>query len=191
MKKTSLESDIDENAKAICSSSNRFTQQRYVQLSSKSEKENLILSGFSLSTVTAMIFLAARDEASEEIQKCFQFPEDLEKHKLGYKDMLAHLAKCNSEYAKLIISQKIFVSNKLDVPELFTEDIQKFFGADCFHPTQMDYPASAVPVNDWVNEATTGKIESIVTGNDFNQDNLLLLLNAIFFKCDWEKKVQS
>ena len=173
----------EEKINEICSSSNRFTQQIYVQLSSsKGKNENLILSGFSLSTAMAMVFLAARDEA----QKCFRFHEDLDKHKSGYKDVLARLANCNED-AKLNICQKIFASNRLEIPESFTEQVQNFFGTD---PTKIDLadPASTDIVNNWVNKATSGKIETIVAGDDFNPDNLMLLLNAIYFKSDWANK---
>ena len=178
---------ISETSSEVCSSSNKFTQQLYIQLNSKGNKENLILSGFGLSTAMAMIFLAARDEAFEEIQKCFRFHEDLEEHKSGYKDILAHLANCNSEDAKLNICQKIFVANRLDIPESFTKNVKNVFGAD---PTKMDLadPASADIVNGWVNEATAGKIKTIVDGDDFKQQNLTMLLNAIFFKSDWANK---
>ena len=187
--KESLESVPTEKAKAVCSSSNTFTQQLYVQLSI-GKKENLLLSGFSITTAMAMIFLAARDEASKEIQECFGFHTDLDEHKLGYKDILKHLASCNNKDAELIISQKIFADNRLEIPELFTVDTHDSFGAET---TKLDLaePASADIINKWVKEATKGKIESIANGNDFNSDTLMMLLNAIYFKCNWDQKFNS
>lgn len=185
----SVESVPNEHAKAVCSSSNAFTQQLYHQMSigKSGEKENLILSGFGLSTAMAMIFLAARDEAFDEIQKSFRFPRDLEEHKSGYKDILRHLASFNT---KLNIGQKIFADNKLDIPESFTADIKDSFGAE---PTKLDLtkPASTDIINKWVKEATKGKIESIVEGEELNLNTIMILLNAIYFKCDWEKKFDS
>lgn len=182
-------SDIgSDDVKAVASSSNKLTAQLFSQLCGKDDDDELknhLMSGFGLSTAMAMLSLGAEDETLEEIQKCFQYNVDLEEHKSCYKETLACLASSNSQ---IIVSQKLFASNRWDILKSFADDAKHFFGADT---TTLDLadPASAVVVNKWVSDATVGKIDSIVTAEDFKAGTLMMLLNAIYFKSEWAQKV--
>ena len=49
-----------------------------------------------------------------------------------------------------------------------------------------DPSAAASRINDWVSQETQGKITNLLGPGDLDRHSRLVLVNAIFFKADWE-----
>jgi serpin B len=71
------------------------------------------------------------------------------------------------------------------VKPAFFERNKQYFGAEV---ASLDFssPAAVDTINSWVNKNTEGKIEKII--NDISGDDVLFLINAIYFKGQWQKE---
>ncbi|NXA48164.1 SPB6 protein, partial [Nothocercus julius] len=69
----------------------------------------------------------------------------------------------------------------------FTESSQKFYHAG-LEPTDFVHSSedSRKQINDWVEEKTAGKIQNLLTTGVINSLTRLVLVNAIYFKGNWE-----
>ena len=83
---------------------------------------------------------------------------------------------------------ELFIANSIWLRDTFTADPDFLQRNADFYGTaarKLDFtkPAAAKEINNWVKTATRGRIDSIV--DQIQEDVVLYLINAIYFKSDW------
>jgi len=161
-----------------------FTPDLYEALK-EDHPDNLIFSPFSLSAVIAMLKAGARGKTAEEIQAVMKFPDDALLNG-GYKALLKSL-QSNDDFS-LEIANCIYVRDGFPIKDNFTKTVKRYFQSKV---KQLDFSQnveSAKEINDWVEEKTQNKIWNLIHPNDLTRFTRLVLINAIYFKGEWENQ---
>jgi serpin B len=83
------------------------------------------------------------------------------------------------------IANSIWTDDGFPVEPAFLATTRQFFDA---RVESLDFasPSSLATINGWVNEATAGKIPTIL--DEIRPDELMFLINAIYFKGSWRER---
>ncbi|KAM5219431.1 serpin B3-like isoform 1-T2 [Hipposideros larvatus] len=169
-----------------------FQQFRY------SEKENVFYSPFSVMSALAMTYLGSRGHTASEIQKVLHFNEATENtkgdaEKSGnvhhqFQTLLTELNKPTDDY-ELNIANKLYGEKKFPFLQEYTNNVKKFYlasveSADFKNSTE----ESRMMINSWVESQTNEKIKDLLPQGSFSELTILVLVNAVYFKGQWNKK---
>ncbi|MEO8891214.1 MAG: serpin family protein [Coleofasciculaceae cyanobacterium] len=162
----------------------KFGFKLFQEVLKQDSKKNVFISPTSIAIALSMTYNGASGETQQEMANALQLQgmslQDINqanntlKTSLENADPAVQMSIANSLWAKQGISFK---------PE-FMQQNQQFYGAKV---TELDFakPESANIINSWVKENTKGKIEQIV--DQLKPDDVLFLINAIYFKGNWTK----
>ncbi|CAI9164907.1 unnamed protein product [Rangifer tarandus platyrhynchus] len=169
----------------------------------KSEKENIFLSPFSISSALAMTYLGARENTASEMQKVLHFSEITANTKGGAtKDPVEkpgnvhhHFQKLLTELKKSTDAYELSVANRLygrkDFPFLqeYMDNVKKFYLASV---ESADFKNAAEEsrkmINSWVESQTNEKIKDLFPKDSLHSTTALVLVNAVYFKGQWNQE---
>ncbi|NWX91947.1 SPB6 protein, partial [Nothoprocta ornata] len=104
----------------------------------------------------------------------------------GYQLLLSEINNPNTKYV-LRTANRLYGEKTFEFLSSFTESSQKFYHAGL---EQTDFAHSSEDarkqINSWVEEKTEGKIRNLLTEGIINSMTRLVLVNAIYFKGNWE-----
>ncbi len=100
----------------------------------------------------------------------------------SYKELVDALISHDPKVA-LSISNAIFYRNDFSVKSDFITTNQKYYSAEVAGLDFTNANATLTRVNDWVNTKTKGKIDKII--NEVKPEDVMYLLNAIYFNGEW------
>jgi serine protease inhibitor len=172
------------NQLSIANSSN-LTGMNIFKLIESNSDNNYLISPLSINIALSMAYNGANGKTKEEI-----------KNVLNINSM--QIGSFNEDYSKLIkllinsdSKVKLSSANSIwNIPQLIVETdysdiLNKYFSAESFK-RDFSSPNTLTELNNWVKDKTNGKIEKIL--NNIDKNSVLFLVNAIYFKADWEKK---
>lgn len=146
----------------------------------------------SISSALAMVFMGAKgDTASQMIQalsldKCSGSGGG-DVHQ-GFQSLLSEVNKTGTQYL-LKTANKLFGEKTCELLESFKDSCRKFYEAEL---EELDFKGdteqSRQHINTWVAKKTEDKIRELLSPGTLNSDTLLVLVNAIYFKGNWEKQ---
>merc|ERR1711970_228401 len=173
---------VDQVA-AVATGNTVFGSRLYQQL--KDEPGNIIMSPFSVSGVMAMVAAGAGGDTLSQVQQGMSFPSS-EELALGYKDAIPALR--TNENFTLEAANSIFAQSGFAILDAYRETLHQHFHAAIHETDYSDGKASAKLINDWVEKITQDKIKDLIQPDMLNALTRLVLVNAIYFKGDWEIK---
>lgn len=143
-------------------------------------QENYCISPISLKFALAMLATGAKAETAQEIEQVLG--ESIATNKERYPKQLQLLNR-NSENIVFSIANSLWISDKLKVKRDWQKDVEKTFDAKT---TIANFKAKETiqKMNQWANKQTKGKIPHII--DNLGDQEVLILLNAIYFHGDWE-----
>lgn len=146
-------------------------------------KGNAFISPTSLYMALAMAYNGADGKTKEEIAEVLHTELDAEGMNRANASLLAMLDK-DSEAITLNVANSMWLNGKFQLREEFATSNQDYFNAEL---KVMDVAATgtADKINGWVENATGGKIKDMVA-EPLNPDLVVMLLNALYFKADWQ-----
>ncbi|XP_054439354.1 serpin B3 [Pteronotus mesoamericanus] len=187
---------------SLSEANTRFAHDLFQQLR-KSEKENIFYSPLSISAALAMVYLGSRENTALEIQKALHFNEVTEDTKGGattvhveksgnvhqqFQKLLTELNKPTNAY-ELHLANKIFADETFLFLQEYMDDVKKFYLASV---ENVDFRNAAEEsrqiINSWAESQTKGKIKEAFPQGSIGNATVLLLVNAIYFKGQWNKK---
>ena len=173
---------ITDAERAVIGASNGFAFALLQKVNGADPDSNLFISPLSVSMALGMTMNGTAGETMSEMRGM-----------LGFGDL--PLAEVNASYRSLIqllrglddrvdfrIANAIWFDDQFPVEDPFVQTTTEFFDANVASRA-FDDPATLREINDWVNTATSGRIEKIL--DDIPSDAVMYLLNAIYFKGDW------
>ncbi|NXG29549.1 SPB6 protein, partial [Dromaius novaehollandiae] len=106
----------------------------------------------------------------------------------GYQLLLSEINNPNTKYV-LRTANRLYGEKTFEFLSSFTELSQKFYHAgleqtDFVHSSE----DSRKQINGWVEEKTEGKIKNLLAEGILNSMTRLVLVNAIYFKGNWESQ---
>ncbi|XP_067005353.1 leukocyte elastase inhibitor isoform X2 [Anabrus simplex] len=182
------QSESEQNRLAVVQASNAFTTALYQILSR--QFGNMITSPLSANVVLAMAWLGADGETARQLAKGLYLPQDRLQVESGFKMLLSSLK--STEGVTLDIANKMYVQKGFRVKDEFRKTVVDNFLSDV---EQVDFTknprAARSLINQWVEERTQGKIRDLVSPGTLSGYTLLVLINAIYFKGDWQKAFEE
>nr|XP_020761262.1 serpin B3-like [Odocoileus virginianus texanus] len=168
----------------------------------KSEKENIFLSPFSISSALAMTYLGARENTASEMQKVLHFSKITENTRGATNDRVEKPGNVHHHFQKLLMELKkstdayeLSVANRLygekEFPFLqeYMDNVKKFYLASV---VSADFKNAAEEsrklINSWVESQTNEKIKDLFPKDSLNSSTVLVLVNAVYFKGQWNQK---
>ncbi|XP_008259664.2 serpin B4 [Oryctolagus cuniculus] len=173
------------------------------QLLGKSKEENVFYSPFSIISALSMLFLGTRENTAQQIAKVLHLQEDTENTKdtasthhversenvhLQFQKLLNELNKPTDAY-ELKIANKFYGEKTFPFLQEYLDDINKYYLANA---ESVDFANAAEEsqkkINSWVESQTNGKIKNLFPSGTLNSTTILVLVNAIYFKGEWDEK---
>nr|XP_023689326.1 serpin B6-like isoform X1 [Paramormyrops kingsleyae]XP_023689327.1 serpin B6-like isoform X1 [Paramormyrops kingsleyae] len=107
---------------------------------------------------------------------------------VGFSQLLSMLNKPGAPYS-LSIANRLYGDESYQFVEKFLTDSKKHYKAE-LEPVnfQSDAEAARVNINTWVEKQTNAKIKNLLTPGMLDPLTRLVLVNAIYFKGNWQKK---
>ncbi|EDX04201.1 serine protease inhibitor 42Dd [Drosophila simulans] len=164
----------------------RFTDDFYQILAKENVANNLISSPLSVEIALSMAYMGAREKTAEEMRNVLKLPDDKKEVAAKYKDLLSKI-EGREKVATLSLANRIYVNDKFKLVPKYNQMVKDSFKAEAETISVVDPNRAASIINNWVDNQTRGKIRDLVSANALS-DMVVVVLNAIFFKGQWEYK---
>uniref|UniRef100_G3NAY2 Leukocyte elastase inhibitor n=1 Tax=Gasterosteus aculeatus TaxID=69293 RepID=G3NAY2_GASAC len=162
----------------------------------KDKTANVFYSPFSISSALAMVMLGAKGNTATQIKvKTLTFnvsaviPKD-DVH-VSFAQLLSELNKAGAPYA-LSVANRLYGEKSYEFVEDYLGSTKKHYSAEL---EAVDFvsgsEAARLNINKWVHEQTQGKIKDLLAEGLLDEYTRLVLVNAIYFKGNWNKKFQE
>ena len=151
----------------------------------KSGEENLLISPLSISAALAMTANGADGNTRDEMEKVLGNGlslEDINEYMAYY---IAHLPDEQKE--KIYVANSIWIKDdpSFDVKKDFLETDKKYYDSAVYKTAFDD--STVNDVNGWVDKNTNGMIPTLLSPGAFKPEDLMMLINTIYFEAEWQK----
>lgn len=143
---------------------------------------NLFISPTSLFMALSMVYNGADGITKEEMAEALQ-AQGLEIDDLNKASAALLTSLHDKKAAELNIANSIWLNEKFNLEENIQKNVSDHFNARV-EEINIEDPASADKINEWVEKATNDKITDMAD-SPLDQNLVAMLLNAIYFKGDW------
>jgi len=175
-----------EAVDSVAAATEVFARDLYSEMTKVlAEDDNLLVSPYSAAMVLAMATAGAQGKTEQQMKTGLHM-SDLRNVKSGWSQTIPSLR--TNENFTLETANSAFVMEDYNILEQYKETLHETFHADISPVNFGDSKVTAVRINDWVKDMTNQKIESLIDENMINGLTRLVLVNAIYFKGDWETK---
>ena len=161
-----------------------FAMQLYSQV--RSNQGNVVVSPYSLSSALAMTYAGARNQTARQMEQALHFPTGEKAIPALFSRLDAALGAARGDGIQLDIANSLWPQKTYPLQRAFLALLKADYRAtvmpqDYIH--QRDQARAAI--NKWVDEKTRHKITAAIPPNTFDDLTRLVLINAIYFKGDW------
>ncbi len=156
--------------------------------SSVENSENVMISPVSVYLALAMTVNGADGNTKTEILEALNSQGiTLQMINAASRDLIS-LLSTSSEKTTLSLADSIWYDESFLPDRQFLQNNANYYNAQL---QKLDFKDSKAPdtINEWVSEATQGKIDEIISAIDSNV--VMYLINTIYFKSDWNDPFSS
>ncbi|QRN86188.1 serpin family protein [Clostridia bacterium] len=155
-------------------------------LNKEEEDGNVLFSPLSISIALSMALNGSQGETRDEMVEMLSYQElDMNSINQSYADYQNYLDNHKGD-TELYLKNSIWIREGEEIKTDYLDVIAKQYLA------RLDYldfndPDSATAINNWIEEATKGKISDMIAP-PLPSDAVAYLINAIYFKGDWAEQ---
>ncbi|WP_374949415.1 serpin family protein [Mucilaginibacter sp.] len=167
---------------------NAFTLKLFKQVSAGSTNaDNLFISPLSVSFALGMTANGAKGETLQAINSIMEFKGNQDQINSYYKKLITDLPLLDGN-SKVSIANSIWYKQGFDIQQPFITTNTANYNAKV---QSLDFASSGSKdvINNWVKDATGGKVPSII--DRISSDDYMYLINAIYFKSTWKEKFDA
>ncbi|MBL8191000.1 MAG: serpin family protein [Acidobacteria bacterium] len=176
------------NLETLVAANNEFGFDLFNQLRTQDKDKNVFVSPLSVATALAMTYNGAAGETHLAMKRALKY--GTMNHADINQSSQALMAKLKSADPKveLLIANSLWARQGVAFNPAFLDRNRQFFGAEV---AALDFasPQAVKTINDWVNQNTKGKIPVIL--EQIGGDQVMFLINAVYFKGQWQKKFDA
>jgi serpin B len=161
----------------------------------RSGEGNIVFSPYSFSLAMAMTFAGARNKTESQMAQALNFtlPEDRLHPAFNKLDLsLIHESQVQSnggQTLQLDTANAVWAEQSLPFQQPFLDLLARNYGAGLKLGDFINQPAEVrTEINQWVSGQTHQKINNLIPEGAIDQLTRLVLVNAIYFKADWENQ---
>jgi len=166
----------------VIGASNRFAFD-LLRLAGVPAEKNLFLSPVSASMALGMTMNGTAGETFSQMRSALGFGGlSIDEIDASYRSLIDLLLDLDPT-VEMAIGNSVWSRSGFPVRQTFLDTVKQYFDAEA---AELDFsaPASADRINQWVSDATKGKIEEIVP-KPIPAEVVMYLINAIYFKGTW------
>ncbi|KFV58403.1 heterochromatin-associated protein MENT [Gavia stellata] len=203
----------------VSTSVGKFTVDLFNKLNETNKGKNIFFSPWSISSALALMYLGAKHDTATEMAKVLHFTQAAgaegsssvarpsrgrpkrrkmdPEHKpaedthSGFKELLTAINKPRSTYS-LRTANRIYMEKTFPLLPRYIQLSKNYYKAE---PQKVNFKTapeqSRKEINAWVEKQTEGKIKNLLSPRDVVNATKLILVNAIYFKAEWEEKFQA
>jgi serine protease inhibitor len=141
---------------------------------------NTVISPLSVKMAMAMVTEGANEETLQELQEVLGLDEN---SKTYYRNLLEDIL--DQDDIILNIANSTWSMQELQFKPDFMNTLDQYYYAQA---RSLDFsdPSSVEIINNWVDEKTNGRIDTIL--DSISSDAIMFLINAIYFNADWTEQ---
>lgn len=167
---------------------NRFSIELYKKLTRK-EASNIVFSPVSISSAFAQMYLGSSYNTQEEISQLFGFSEDKDYFEKKFSEFSQSVfAPPANSSMELINANSIWVQEQSPIKEEYIGRIKETFNTELFKVNFKDPERVASEANKWAGRNTKDKIREVISKDVIEDNTIMLLMNAIYFKDKWKNE---
>ena len=194
--------EVYAQVRSLVSDQSTFVADFYRQLA-KEEEGNLFYSPYSLYTAMAVVYAGAGGNTATQFQDVMginaspgQFHSNMNSLDLTLLDDSVRPGEPGSEDVNwlptLSVANGLWIQDGLEVRREFLNTVTANYGIGLQQLDFREAPDAAVDsINQWVVEATQGKIGGVIGRDSITGDTSLVVTNAIYFKGAWENQFEE
>jgi serpin B len=169
-------------------SSNDFCFDYFKILSQNEPSQNVMFSPYSAHAALSMLIYGASGVTKQEIKDALRISSQSDEEvKASFKSLKDYLLQVDKSVT-LKIANSIWARQGFPVNANFTATMNEFYQAEV-NSLDFDNPQSVNTINNWVSKQTASRIPTIL--EKLNADDMMVLLNAVYFKSDWKTKFNA
>uniref|UniRef100_A0A8C4TI04 Leukocyte elastase inhibitor A-like n=1 Tax=Erpetoichthys calabaricus TaxID=27687 RepID=A0A8C4TI04_ERPCA len=160
---------------------------------SEANRGDVFFSPFSISPALAMVYLGARGDTAAQMEQVSMHEGCIQ---CWYKSIYNSLKCCNfsskfsfDSTSTIHLANHLFGEKTLLFGKDYLDETRKLYHAEL---ESVDFITSSESarqnINSWVEKQTEGKIVNLLSEGAIDPVTRLLLVSAIYFKGDWQKK---
>lgn len=175
--KTAAEAAVDNNALGI------DLYKRVAQ-----SGDNVFLSPHSISVALAMTYEGARGDTAVQMSEALHFGVPAARLRPGLQALSQALKPAEDAGYALHVANALWGMEGHKFQPEFLDVLRTSYEAPLQQVSFAESEAARATINDWVAEATRGKIQELIPPGVLDALTRLVLTNAIYFKGDWASK---
>ena len=165
---------------------NAFAFTLWGRINAAQRDTNVFVSPLSASFALGMTLNGAAGQTADQMRAALQFgTATLPEINAGYKSLVALLTSLDPG-VQLQIANSIWYRQEFPFRQSFFDTTKVYFDATVRGLNFGDVVGSLSAINGWVSTATKGKIPSVL--DDIQQQQVMFLINAIYFRGSWRAK---
>ncbi|WOK04399.1 serpin family protein [Imperialibacter roseus] len=169
----------------VASASNNFSFDVFYQINKQHQSANIFISPFSISAALSMTANGAEGDTKSAIKQVIGnadvADDDMNEAYKGLQDFLLDVDK----KVALEIANSNWYTKEYTIKSAFKEILLNYYNAEV-KSADFRAPTTVGDINGWIEDKTNGKIRDML--DRIPDDAVMYLINAIYFKADWQYK---
>ncbi|GAU95134.1 hypothetical protein RvY_06809 [Ramazzottius varieornatus] len=175
---------------------NHFSLDMYKHIAAKLDNNtNIFFSPIGIASALMLVYAGANGETAKELTRTLRLFH-------GSQDAAATLQSfhtimpifqpsCEKSYS-LDLANRLYLEETFTAKDSFELIVQSTLNSSIETIDFKDRPEDArKEINQWVEQQTSGQIKNLVTKENVNENTILTLINAIYFKNKWADVLDS
>jgi serpin B len=185
--KSNPPTQTNESIKTLAKANNQFAFNFYQNLPKSNPASNLLFSPLSLHTAFMLLYAGSTEATKTELEKLFGFQSN-NTYLADYQQFSRFITSAKGENREISLANSIWMSNQFTPKDSYLQNLQKYFQATPY-PVDFSQTSTVKQINNWINEATKGKIPQLI--EHLSAEMQMALINAIYFKDAWKTEFNS
>ncbi len=174
---------------SIADSNNHFAFKLYSEVKTEKPSQNLFFSPFSISTALAMTYAGARGETEKQMNQTLCFSLEQNTFHNDFHTLIEKNEKDTIGGTQLFMANSLWAQKDYKFLESFFTLVKANYNSileNVDFINAADREKARKELNSWVEQKTKDKIKELVKKKDIDSTTRLILVNAIYFKDNWE-----
>ncbi|XP_026328597.1 alaserpin-like [Hyposmocoma kahamanoa] len=180
--------DVKELDQFLEKGNNQFTAKMYCEVIRANPCKNMVMSAFSALVPLAQLSLASEGASHDELLQIIGLPND-NTTKVVFSNLNKKLQAIEGIVLKT--ASKIYVAVAAELNPEFSAAIKDIFNSEVENVDFSKNTEAANKMNRWVENQTDHRIKDLISANDLDANISSILLNAIYFKGNWNEPFEK